>query len=227
MPNLFQKSFCRLPKLILSVFAAGLTAGALAPQSAVAENPIRNAELSGRLYEAALDLKDPMLAVAAARLRKSVLVRQINRPPQKDGDTPADPNYTRLTSWQDMIASALAMAPDNAMIAKLADDVKFAGTKGVTSGQVYSITTIRAGGTDTYPAMTYTGGEYADVYIEGAKSQADLNVEVRDGKGRLVCSDTDISAIAYCGWNAAASEGFVIVVKNRSQLATSYSLITN
>ena len=106
-------------------------------------------------------------------------------------------------------------------------DVTFAGTKGVTSGEVYSITTIRAGGTDSYPPMTYTGGEYADVYIEGATSSADLNVFVRDAQGRLVCSDTDISAIAYCGWRPGKTEGFTVEVTNRSGTPTSYSLITN
>ena len=199
----------------------------LLPLQAMADNPVRNAELSARLFEAAVDLKDPMLAIAAARLRKSVLARRVDIAPEKDGPVPADPAYDRLLSWQDMLDTALSLAPRDATIAKLAEDVKFAGTKGVTAGQVYSITTIRSGGTDTYPPMTYTGGEYADVYVEGAKSGADLNVFVRDNKGRLVCSDTDISAIAYCGWRPAASEGFTVVVTNKSGQPTSYSLITN
>ena len=197
------------------------------PAGAQADNPIRNAELSARLYEAAVDLKDPMLAIAAARLRKSVLARRVDIAPEKDGATEVDPTYDRLLSWQDMLETAREFAPGDETIAKLAEDVKFAGTKGVTAGQVYSITTIRAGGTDTYPPMTYTGGEYADVYVEGAKSSADLNVFVKDRQGRLVCSDTDISAIAYCGWRPAASEGFTVVVTNKSGTATSYSLITN
>lgn len=207
--------------------ALGLAALIAAPGSALAENPVRNAELSARLFEEAVDLQDPMLAVAAARLRKSVLARRVDIEPQKDGPVDPDSSYDRLRSWQDMIAFALQVAPDDPVIARLADDVKFAGTKGVTSGQVYSITTIRAGGTDTYPPMTYTGGEYADVYVEGAQSAADLNVLVRDGQGRVVCSDTDVSAIAYCGWRPTSSEGFTVVVTNTSGTATSYSLITN
>ncbi|WP_375176207.1 hypothetical protein [Pseudooceanicola sp.] len=197
------------------------------PVGVRADNPVRNAELSARLFEAAVDLQDPMLAVAAARLRKSVLARRVDIEPQKDGPAPEDPRYDRMMSWQDMIATALQLAPNDATIAQLAEDVKFAGTKGVTAGEVYSITTIRAGGTDTYPAMTYTGGEYADVYVEGAESSADLNVFVKDAQGRLVCSDTDISAIAYCGWRPAASEGFTVVVTNKGGVPTSYSLITN
>jgi hypothetical protein len=206
-----------------------LTLGVLTslPVSAQADNPVRNAELSARLFEAAVDLQDPFLAVAAARLRKSVLARRVDIEPQKDGPAPEDPRYDRLMSWQDMIATALQLAPNDPTIAKLAEDVKFAGTKGVTSGEVYSITTIRAGGTDTYPPMTYTGGEYADVYVEGAKSSADLNVFVKDAQGRLVCSDTDISAIAYCGWRPSKSEGFTVVVTNKGNVPTSYSLITN
>lgn len=215
----------RLRKSTLSFPAAVLAA--LWPACAGADNPVRNAELSARLYEAAVDLKDPMLAIAAARLRKSVLARRVDIAPQKDGPAPADPAYDRLMSWQDMLDTALSLAPGDPTVAKLAEDVKFAGTKGVTAGQVYSITTIRSGGTDTYPPMTYTGGEYADVYVEGARTSADLNVFVRDAKGRLVCSDTDISAIAYCGWRPDASEGFTVVVTNKSGQPTSYSLITN
>ncbi|KGM49021.1 hypothetical protein [Pseudooceanicola atlanticus] len=213
---------CRLSTLS----ALSLSALILLPTT-LSANPVRNAELSARLYEAAVDLKDPMLAIAAARLRKSVLARRVDVEPVKDGPAPSDPTYDRLMSWQDMLDTARELAPGDEVIAKLAEDVKFAGTKGVTSGEVYSITTIRAGGTDSYPPMTYTGGEYADVYIEGAKSSADLNVFVRDKQGRLVCSDTDISAIAYCGWRPGATEGYTVEVKNKSGIATSYSLITN
>ncbi|WP_136637318.1 hypothetical protein [Pseudooceanicola onchidii] len=212
-------------KSTLSALGLALIMGL--PAGARADNPVRNAELSARLFEAAVDQQDPMLAIAAARLRKSVLARRVDIEPQKDGAAPEDAGYDRLMSWQDMIAFALQVAPNDPVIEKLAQDVKFAGTKGVTSGQVYSITTIRGGGTDTYPPMTYTGGQYADVYVEGAQSSADLNVFVKDAKGRLVCSDTDISAIAYCGWRPSASEGFTVVVTNKSGAATSYSLITN
>ena len=62
--------------------------------------------------------------------------------------------------------------------------------------------------------------------MEG-KSNADLNVRVLDDKNRLVCSDTDISKIAYCGWRPIKTAPFSIIVENKGNAATSYSLITN
>uniref|UniRef100_UPI0002557EBA hypothetical protein n=1 Tax=Oceanicola sp. S124 TaxID=1042378 RepID=UPI0002557EBA len=142
-------SFSRHPRLLMAglVFLLLPLATPLAAQSV-----IRNAELSARLFEAAEELQDPLLAVAAARVRKSVLAMQVARLPQKEG--PAAEGITpraRLLSWQEMLARALEMSEGNETIARLADDVKFAGTKGVASGQVYSISTIGGTGKDTYP----------------------------------------------------------------------------
>ena len=72
-----------------------------------------------------------------------------------------------------------------------------------------------------------SAGDYAEVYVEAKETASDLNLFVRDGRGRLVCSDTDISAIAYCGWRPATSEFFTVEVVNRGPAASSYSLVTN
>ncbi|MBY5972125.1 hypothetical protein KUV28_07190 [Ferrimonas balearica] len=215
----------RRPAMAVALAALVGLGGAL---PAAAQSVIRNAELSARLFEAAQDLRDPMLAVAAARLRKSVLAMQVQRQPVKEGP-PAEgiAPEPRLLSWQRMLDAALEMSGGSETIAKLADDVRFAGTKGVASGQVYSITTISGNGKDTYPPLEYIGGDYAEVYVEAKDTGADLNLFVRDGQGRLVCSDTDISAIAYCGWRPATSEFFTVEVVNRGPAASSYSLITN
>ncbi|PJE29697.1 hypothetical protein SAMN06297129_2911 [Pseudooceanicola antarcticus] len=210
----------------LCALALAALAGAAAP--AQGQSVIRNAELSARLFEAAEELRDPMLAVAAARLRKSVLAMQIVRTPSRQGPAPVGVvPQTRLLSWQQMLARALEMSDGNETIARLADDVRFAGTKGVASGQVYSISTIAGSGRDSYPPLEYVGGDYAEVYVEAQHKDADLNLFVRDAQGRLVCSDTDVSAIAYCGWRPARSEFFTVEVENRGTVASSYSLITN
>ncbi|MBR9762695.1 MAG: hypothetical protein GYB53_03980 [Rhodobacteraceae bacterium] len=195
---------------------------------AAAQSVIRNAELSARLFEAAEELEDPMLALAAARLRKSVLAMQVVRAPQKDGPlVQGIAPQGRLLSWQQMLARAVELSDGSEAIARLADDVKFAGTKGVASGQVYSISTIAGSGRDTYPPLEYIGGDYAEVYVEAQDPGADLNLFVRDAQGRVVCSDTDISAIAYCGWRPARSEFFTVEVHNRGPAGSSYALITN
>lgn len=209
-------------RLALILLAATL-AGPAAAQSA-----LRNAELSARLFEAAQDLNDPMLAVAAARLRKSVLARQVDRPHVTSGGQPAGAvPADRLLSWQDMLAAAQEMAQGNASLLALAEDVKFAGTKGVSSGQVYSITVIGAGGRDVYEPMPFAAGQYAEVYVEAELPEADLNILVRDPTGQVVCEDSDVSAIAYCGWRPETSQDFVLEVENLGATASSYSLITN
>ncbi|SEP75914.1 hypothetical protein [Thalassovita taeanensis] len=212
------------PKSI--VFALSLTVSlACAPLSALAESPIKTAELSARLFEVGLEAGDPLLILAAAKLRKTLNLTLTQRAPTADSPVPED-IATAPVSWQDMLDTAAELAPGDDQIAALIGDIRAENTKGVSTGQVYSITAIRAGGTDTYPPLPYTGGEYAEVYVEG-NDGTDLNLYVSDTKGRLVCSDTDISAIAYCGWRPAQSGGFTIEVKNRGRAASSYSLITN
>jgi hypothetical protein len=79
---------------------------------------------------------------------------------------------------------------------------------------------------DKYPRIAFRGDEYAEVYVE-AKSSVDLNLMVLDGQGRLVCSDTDASHIAYCGWRPAESGDYSLVVENKGKASTNYALMTN
>ncbi|WP_319824622.1 hypothetical protein [Thalassovita sp.] len=211
---MFPKSLC----LALSLSAA------LFPLPALAQSPIQTARLSAELYLAGAQQSDPVLILAAARLRKSLTLQQVDRAPEQDGA--ADINAEQPVDWEQMLDAAAELAAGDDALLGLIEDTRAERTKGVATGQVYSITSIRAGGTDTYPPLTYTGGDYAEVYVEG-QAATDLNLFVHDAKGRLVCSDTDISAIAYCGWRPAQSEGFTIIVRNKGGAASSYSLITN
>lgn len=206
--------------------AVSLSAATLLPLSAQAQTPLKTAELSAQLYLTGVESADPILVLAAAKLRKSLNFRRIDRAPTSDGAAASADTDEAPLSWQDMLDTAAELAVGDDALLGLIQDVRDENTKGVSTGQVYSITSIRSGGTDTYPPLPYTGGEYAEVYIEGQAS-ADLNLYVHDAKGRLVCSDTDISAIAYCGWRPATSEGFTIIVKNKGGVSSPYSLITN
>ncbi|OWU86638.1 hypothetical protein ATO6_07630 [Oceanicola sp. 22II-s10i] len=186
---------------------------------------VKRAEISARLFDAALQDRDPLLALAAARMRQSVLGAEIEREPERDGPAPEGEGEGPVT-WEDMLDTALAFGGGDPFIEGIAEDMLAVQARGVVSGKVYSISQIRAGGADTYKPLEYEGNAYAEVYIEGA-SAADLNVRVFDSAGRLVCSDTDISAIAYCGWRPAKSEAFTVVVENKGGGGTSYTLITN
>ena len=60
-----------------------------------------------------------------------------------------------------------------------------------------------------------------------AKDATDLNLTVYDAQGRLVCSDTDKSHIAYCGWRPDQTGGFVMKVENNGPQGANYALMTN
>lgn len=207
---------------------APLSAGA-APVSTEGEHaemsPLRRAAVSAELFEQALAERDPLLALAAAKLRRSVFGEEVAREPERDGPAP-EGAAARPVGWEDMLDTAVALAPGDPTIEGLAEDMRMARAKGVVSGKVYSISQIRAGGEDTYRPLEYEGNAYAEVYVEG-RSATDINVRVFDSAGRLVCEDSDISAIAYCGWRPIANDTFSVVVLNGGGEETSYTLITN
>lgn len=207
-----------LPRL----FAGLLAALALAmPALAEVPSPVRRAELSARLYQAGVEASDPILILAAARLRKGLNPQPSPRAAEGGeaaADTPLD--------WGAMLDTAEALAAGDEALLGVIGDVRDAGLKGVATGPVYNIGALGPGKTDAYPAETFRGGEYAEVYVE-AKSATDMNLRVFDGQGRLVCSDTDSSHIAYCGWTPAADGAFVMKVENKGATPATYALMTN
>lgn len=227
--------------------AACAAALSLAAPARAQTSPLRLAELSFQLYAQGIAAKDPVLVLAAARLRQGLdlsageariagAARLPGKPvsvglsggariaPEKAGDDEAGP-ATPLSA-ADMLDAAADLAAGDEALLGLIEDARAEGGRGVATGQVYSISEIRDGGTDTYDPLPFRGGEYAEVYVE-SRDGSDLNLFVYDDQGRLVCSDTDISAIAYCGWRPAANGAFTIEVKNRGQGGAGYALMTN
>jgi len=166
-------------------------------------------------------MADPLLILSAARLRKTLAPTPTDRT-AADGAPATDAPLT----WQEMLTQAEALAAGDAALLGLIEDVRAEGTKGVASGPVYNIGALARGKTDSYPLVDFVGGEYAEVYVE-AKSATDLNLTVIDAEGRLVCSDTDASHIAYCGWRPAETAGFVLRVENNGTVSVTYALMTN
>lgn len=205
----------------LSLTAIALGGFLALPCMAQDLSPVKIAELSARLYDAGLAMKDPILIISAAKLRKGLNPVATDRSAEgatSENDAPLD--------WEDMLASAEGLAEGNEVVMGLAEDVRAESTKGVSSGPVYNIGQLRNGGLDAYPAVEFLGGEYAEVYVE-AKSATDMNLSIYDSQGRLVCSDTDKSHIAYCGWRPAQSGSYVMKVENLGPNGAKYALMTN
>ncbi|NJM84157.1 MAG: hypothetical protein HC844_18440 [Tabrizicola sp.] len=193
------------------------------PLAARAEvpSPVKTAELSGRLFATGVETQDPLLIIAAAKLRKTIAPAPVDR--AAEGGQTADDSPL---GWEEMLAAAEPLAEGDEALQGLISDVRAETTKGVASGPVYNIGSIGTGGRDTYPPIEFRGGEYAEVYVE-AKSTTNLNLAIYDHRGRLVCSDTDVSHIAYCGWTPAEGGTFTLKVDNKGPLAANYALMTN
>lgn len=203
---------------LLAVLLATLVA---LPAVADTPSPVRIAELSARLYESGLASGDPFLVLSAARLRKSLAPVSSDRA-AIDGRTADDAPL----GWQEMLAQAEALAGGDKALQDLIADIRAETTKGVASGPVYNIGSLSNGDRDTYPPIEFRGGEYAEVYVE-ARSATNVNLTILDDRGRLVCSDTDISHIAYCGWTPAAGGTFTLKVENKGPISAAYALMTN
>lgn len=201
---------------------AGLALSA-APLAAAEIGPVKIIRMSGEVFAAAQQTSDVFLMIAAARLRKSAGLVATTRAP--DGQSSGE-NAGDFLSWSAMLDIAAPLAEGDDILLGLIEDLRAESTKGVAGGPVYSIVKIRAGGADTYASVPFEGGKYAEVYIEG-KGNSDLNLYIYDDQNRLVCSDTDISDIAYCGWRPASEGAFKLTIKNKGKSSNQYSLITN
>ncbi|HSF63840.1 MAG TPA: hypothetical protein VLA78_05605 [Paracoccaceae bacterium] len=205
------------------ISAALLLSAALAlPATAEPLSPVQTAALSARLYDAGVQAGDPVLILAAARLRKTIAPEAAPGRAADGGEAGTDAPLT----WEAMLATAEALSEGDEVMAGLYDDLRAETTKGVVSGPVYNIGSLGRGKRDTYGRIDFKGGEYAEVYVE-AQSSVDLNLTVVDAQGRLVCADTDISHIAYCGWRPDAAGAFTLIVDNKGAAATGYALMTN
>lgn len=202
---------------------AFLLAMLLATTTAMADtaSTVRIAALSAQLYAAGLGNGDPLLILSAARLRKTLMPVQSDRAAIGSAVAEGTP-----LGWEEMLAEATALAGDDDALLALIADLRAETTKGVASGPVYNIGSLSNGDGDTYPPIEFRGGEYAEVYVE-ARAATNVNLTILDDRGRLVCSDTDISHIAYCGWTPAAGGAFTLKVENKGPIPAAYALMTN
>ena len=202
-----------------TALTAALILSAL-PALAADPAPLKQAEASRMIYDTGVATRDPLLVLAAAKMRRGLGLSPTDR--MAEDGTPGD----GALDADAMLATARDLATGDDMMLGLIDDVASENTKGVVSGPVYNNARIGGGKTDTYRAVPFEGGTYAEIYVE-AKGSNDLNLKVTDAQGRLVCSDTDSSAIAYCGWSPRSTGDFTIAVQNASGGSADYALITN
>ena len=195
-----------------------------APVVADGVRDLQKIEASRVLYEDGVQNKDALLVIAAAKLRRSVGLLPTDRSPEEADAEPGD--ATDHIGWMAMLDTAKSYSVGDDLMLGLIEDIESETTKGVVNGPVFNVGRVDAKRSHTYRSVPFDGSKYAEIYIE-AKGSNDLNLYIYDAQDRLVCSDTDNSAIAYCGWTPRATANFSIKVSNESSARAQYSLITN
>ncbi|MEM6660975.1 MAG: hypothetical protein AAF666_02250, partial [Pseudomonadota bacterium] len=134
-----------LPRLISALVLALVSLLTATPSTAGSVlAPMKDA---ARLFELGLDQRDPVLLLAAARLRKA-------GPPAPEG----------WTDWTDMLQAARKAAPTDPLIGGIADDIASEGMRGAATGPIHNFRQIVD--IDNIE-LTVTGGEHAEIYVEG------------------------------------------------------------
>jgi hypothetical protein len=203
-------------------FAPALFICALAsPLQAETLTDVQVLALSSQLYFEGVARSDALLVLAAARLRKPIGFRVADR---VSAQTLA--GVHQPLGWHEMLAEALVLSDNDAVMDGLIADLDAEGTKGMASGPFYNIASLSVGATESYPAAEFRGGELAEAYVE-AGADIDLNIAVYDAAGNVVCEDHDPSPIAYCAWRPAETGPYVLKVENLGPDSATYALMTN
>lgn len=214
-----------MPRRFGPALAIALVAALSASLPALAqETPLSRLALSKKLFDEGAAARDPLLMAAAAKLRKSVRAE----PGTIAGDGAAEPGGEEAAplGWEAMLSAAEAAAGDDTGLLGLIADIRAERGKGVATGPIYSILKIAPRRSSRFGPLPFAGDDYAEVYLEG-DGASDLNLYVVDSAGRLVCSDTDISDIAYCGWYPDRDDDFSFRVENAGGAASTFSVMTN
>jgi hypothetical protein len=119
--------------------------------------------------------------------------------------------------WPAMLDRAETLAAGDPALLAIIADIRDEASRGVASGPIHHLAALAPGQAEERPPMPFRGGEYAEVYVESATG-ADLNLTVLDAAGRVVCTDTDRSHVAYCGWTPASDGDFTLKVITKGRL---------
>ncbi|MEP4433091.1 MAG: hypothetical protein ABJ349_12880, partial [Hyphomicrobiales bacterium] len=177
--------------LLLVACAAPWQTQALSTQESI----VQRMALSARLYAYSIVHSDPLAAMNAAAIRKSVTLRAaaIGKPDSSLGFGKA------LLSWQDMLLTARKLANSRADLEALIDDIGAVKNKGLLPGAIISKAEIGPRSSRKYFDLKFEGGAYAEVYSEG-HDMANIDMFIFNEAGDLVCAETDLSPVSLCSW---------------------------
>ena len=173
------------------------------------------------LFDLGLARKDPLATLSAARLAAGITATDSDRTPDPAGE-PVPATYPTADV---MFTAAKALAKEDDLVTDLAARTAAEVTRAPTLTVIRSARGIEAGGTQVW-TIPFFADTLAEVGLLGdGKANLDLTVTAADGT--TVCIDTAPADRALCAFSPPEKVSVTVTVTNRSELAATYSLLTN
>ena len=203
--------------------SAGTTPAAKAPESA-ASSAVAAVATAHALVRYGDANQDALSLITAARIIKKTGSKDgaITRTSGQSGDSKGKPDTYAVG---EVLARAKGYANGRADLIAMADSIANESSRGASNGPNIHRDVVRARQRDVYQ-VSFRGGESARVAVSG-DYDTDLDLHVYDGRGNLVCSDTDTTDQAICGFTPSRTATYTIKVTNHGTISNAYALLTN
>lgn len=191
-----------------------------------AATPVELMAIADELARFGIESSDPVMLIAAARIKGQLNPTQLEATPEANEGEPAGEKDSGIDFSADgLLDRAATMAAGNSSVETLVASARAAGSRGAVGGPKATIDRVLAGDTDVWP-IRYEGNQIAEIAISG-DGDTDLDLYVHDENGNLICFDEDYSDQAYCRWAPRWTGTFYIKVKNLGGVYNQYSIATN
>jgi len=210
-----------LTAALLTALATPLAAQDPVPQAPRDAGAVAQLLAAHALFDLALARKDPLAALAAARLSAGITATDSDRLPDPQGE--AVPATYPAPDFMFTAARALAQEDDLAtdLIARTEAEV----TRTPTLTLIRSSRGIAGNAAQVY-TLPFFAAALAEVGLLGdGKSNLDLSVTTPEGAP--ICLDTGPSDRALCSFTPIENATVSITITNRSEAPATYSLLTN
>lgn len=210
-----------LSAALLASLATPMPAQETSPQPPRDSGAVAQLLAAHALFDLGLARKDPLAALAAARLAAGITATDSDRLPDPAGE--AVPATYPAPDF--MFTAARALAQEDDLTTDLIARTEAEVTRTPTLTVIRSARGIAGGASQVY-TLPFFAAALAEVGLLGdGKSNLDLSIALPDGTP--VCLDTGPSDRALCSFSPQENATFSVTITNRSETPATYSLITN
>jgi hypothetical protein len=191
--------------------------------------PVARLAAAYELFAKGRSQGDPILVIAAARLAAAVPTRSVKRDAQQVGGIDSKQSgATNPPNIGDMIKAARDLAGSDRALNAIIDDVEATRPKGRTRGPGRAHGAVKAMGKAVFTGKdtVFRGGEVAEIAVVG-DGDTNLDLHVFDELNNEICSSTKYTDREYCRWTPKWTGPFRIEVRNRSPLASKFTITVN